>query len=110
MCSMNPNLNDLIEIVGENDCGIDPDNIRFNCSISYYGDFEPSFQWRSSEQQDVIENGVKTSTGRRYFESLLSITASLKLNGTHFICHMNESHSNDTRFTWYSPPLNNFQC
>ena len=106
MCSVNRNWND---IVGDNDCGIDPDNITLRCSIAYHGSFVPTLLWLHSGQQDVIENRVETRIAHGYFTSVLSVPARLALNGTHYTCRVKEAHSTDIQLTWTSPSLK-IQC
>ena len=38
----------LTNVLVENDCGIEPDNIEFNCSIAYRGNVAPDMQLQMS--------------------------------------------------------------
>ena len=88
---------DLTDVIGENDCGIDPDQILLQCSVVYTGNFAPVLRWQNSGgEHPMVDANVSVSIrdeANYITSSTLTMTANRKLTDTYFTCQVADSPS-----------------
>ena len=79
------------DLLVDNDCALTPDYVQLNCSVAYRGNFAPVLRWRHSAQLDIV---VSTFTSQRQANSvatsILQLKPEFQMNGTYFICSVEE--------------------
>ena len=86
----------LADVIGENDCGIDPDVLQLQCSVVYSGNFVPVLLWQNSGEHVMIGTNVSTSIQdetNHITVSTLTVIANMGLNDTYFTCQVVGSQS-----------------
>ena len=82
VCTSNISLS---SIVVDNDCNLEPDHIRLDCSVASHGNRPPVLEWRHSMDPDVIIPGDGTTSIHS-----VHLRPEFRWNGTNFICSIKD--------------------
>ena len=106
-CGSNSSLTDVLV---ENDCHIDPDYIQLTCSLVYHGNKPPSLTWHHSSMNDISHHSFHDTMPSSIFShqsttanssvviNTLTLTSNIRLNGTHFICSVDETEAGEQSY------------
>ena len=87
--SCTSNLSSETPPIGENECGWEPDDIQFNCSIEFNGNTSPDLFWTKNDNSSRILGGVVSNSqngSTKVSTSSLVLKSSSTLNGTFLVC------------------------
>ena len=82
VCSSNISLSSILV---DNDCNLEPDHIRLDCSVASHGNRPPVLEWRHSMDPDVIIPGDGTTPIHS-----VHLRPEFRWNGTNFICSIKD--------------------
>ena len=94
--SCNSNMSHENPPLGENDCGWEPDNLMFSCSVQYYGNHAPVLVWTMNNDRFRILEGSLEISHSNEVTSTVVLKSSSQLNGSFLECGVE------------SPPDNSF--
>ena len=92
VCSSNISLSSILV---DNDCSLEPDHIRLDCSVASHGNRPPVLEWRHSMDPDVIIPGDGTTSTHS-----VHLRPEFQWNGTNFICSIKD----------LQPPMQSRSC
>ena len=75
------------EAVGENNCGLESEDIELKCSVKYLGNVPPIMEFKNTDNNDVITAGVRnfTLSGSEMVYTL-TLKSSIDVDTSKFSC------------------------
>lgn len=84
-------------VVGDNDCGLEPDNIVFRCILRYSGNIFPVLKWRKTRGDLVTPKTVTMDRIEHQVTVTTMINPHLDMDGSSYTCETSLSN-----YSWTS--------
>src|SRR5688572_30817759 len=77
---------ELDEVIGQNTCNIEPDEVELECSVTYHGNIPPQMEWKKVGENSSTQLEVSVVTSRNHFVSTLKLKGDIALNNSSYVC------------------------
>lgn len=82
---------ELDEIIGQNDCNIEPDDVELECRVAYHGNIPPRMEWKKFGEDSSASLEISVASSRNYFVSRLKLNGDITLNNSCYVCEAHRS-------------------
>src|SRR6218665_3635501 len=77
---------ELGEVIGQNGCNIEPDDVELECIVAYRGNIPPQMEWRKVGENSSEPLVASKVTSGNHFVSALKLKGDIALNNSSFVC------------------------
>ena len=77
---------ELDEVIGQNGCNIEPDQVELECSVTYHGHISPQMEWKKVGENSSLSSGVSVVTFGNLYVSTLTLKGDISLNNSSYVC------------------------